>query len=61
MENGFASPVYVAEVSAKPVPASFHFPVSEYFPVPLAGIAMIVFELECIYEEIRGICLKEEV
>ena len=32
-----------------------------YFPVPLAGIAMIVFELECIYEEIRGICLKEEV
>ena len=32
-----------------------------YFPVPLAGIAMIVFELECIYEEIRGICLKEDV
>lgn len=32
-----------------------------YFPVPLAGVAMIVFELECIYEEIRGICLKEEV
>ncbi len=31
-----------------------------YFPVPLAGIAMIVFELECIYEEIRDICLKKE-
>ena len=32
-----------------------------YFPVPLAGLAMIVFELECIYEEIRDILLKEDV
>ncbi|SET38122.1 TRAP-type C4-dicarboxylate transport system, small permease component [Natronincola peptidivorans] len=32
-----------------------------YFPVPLAGIAMVIFELEAIYNHIRGIFLKEEV
>ena len=34
-----------------------------YFPVPLAGIAMIVFELEAIYTDIKRICnrdVKEE-
>lgn len=31
-----------------------------YFPVPLAGVAMIVFELEAIYNHIKGIFVKEE-
>lgn len=30
-----------------------------YFPVPLAGIAMIVFELEALYEHIRAFFIKE--
>lgn len=31
-----------------------------YFPVPLAGIAMVIFELERIYQHIRSIFVKEE-
>ncbi|MCF0130366.1 MAG: TRAP transporter small permease subunit [Pseudobutyrivibrio sp.] len=31
-----------------------------YFPVPLAGIAMVVFEIEAIYNHIKSICIKEE-
>lgn len=31
-----------------------------YFPVPLAGLAMIVFELEAIYNHIKKIFGKEE-
>ena len=31
-----------------------------YFPVPLAGAAMLVFELEAIYNHIRSIFVKEE-
>lgn len=30
-----------------------------YFPVPLAGVAMIVFELEALYGHIRSIFVKE--
>lgn len=30
-----------------------------YFPVPLAGVAMIIFEIEAIYNEIKGIFVKE--
>lgn len=30
-----------------------------YFPIPLAGIAMLVFELEAVYNHIKAICLKE--
>ncbi|WP_026477344.1 TRAP transporter small permease [Alkaliphilus transvaalensis] len=32
-----------------------------YFPVPLAGIAMVIFEIEAIYNHIKKIFLKEEV
>ncbi len=32
-----------------------------YFPVPLAGIAMIIFELEAIYNHIKKIFVKEAV
>lgn len=32
-----------------------------YFPVPLAGLAMIIFELERIYEHIKSIFVKKEV
>ena len=32
-----------------------------YFPVPIAGIAMIVFELEAIYNHIKAFFVKEEV
>ncbi len=31
-----------------------------YFPVPLAGVAMLVFELEAIYGHIIGFFVKEE-
>lgn len=32
-----------------------------YFPVPIAGVAMIVFELEAIYNHIKAFFVKEEV
>jgi TRAP-type C4-dicarboxylate transport system permease small subunit len=31
-----------------------------YFPVPLAGVAMVVFELESIYNHIKSLFIKEE-
>lgn len=31
-----------------------------YFPVPLAGIAMLVFELEAIYNHVKKFFVKEE-
>lgn len=31
-----------------------------YFPVPLAGFAMVIFELERIYEHIKSIFVKKE-
>ncbi|MCR5732184.1 MAG: TRAP transporter small permease [Sphaerochaetaceae bacterium] len=31
-----------------------------YFPIPLAGFAMIMFELEAIYNDIKKLVLKEE-
>lgn len=31
-----------------------------YFPVPLAGIAMIVFELEALYNHVKAFFVKEE-
>ncbi len=31
-----------------------------YFPVPLAGISMIVFELEIVYNHIKAFFIKEE-
>lgn len=32
-----------------------------YFPIPLAGFAMVIFELEQIYERIKSVFVKEEV
>ena len=31
-----------------------------YFPVPLAGVAMIIFEIEAIYNHIKSLFVKEE-
>ena len=31
-----------------------------YFPVPLAGIAMVIFEIEAIYNHIKRMFVKEE-
>lgn len=31
-----------------------------YFPVPLAGVAMLVFELEALYGHLKGLVLGEE-
>ncbi|MGN0373737.1 MAG: TRAP transporter small permease [Enterocloster sp.] len=31
-----------------------------YFPVPLAGVAMLVFEIESLYNHIKSVVLKEE-
>ena len=31
-----------------------------YFPVPLAGVAMIIFEIEAIYNHIKSFFVKEE-
>lgn len=30
-----------------------------YFPVPLAGVAMVIFEIEAIYNNIKGFFVKE--
>ncbi|MDF2614635.1 MAG: C4-dicarboxylate transporter permease [Clostridia bacterium] len=30
-----------------------------YFPVPLAGIAMVIFEIEALYNHIKGLFVKE--
>ena len=30
-----------------------------YFPIPLAGFAMIIFEIEALYTHIKGIFVKE--
>ena len=32
----------------------------QYFPIPLAGAAMLIFELEALYNHIKAICLKED-
>ncbi len=32
-----------------------------YFPIPVAGVAMIVFEIEALYNHLKSIFLKEEV
>jgi TRAP-type C4-dicarboxylate transport system permease small subunit len=31
-----------------------------YLPIPVAGVAMIIFELEALYNDIKGIFIKEE-
>lgn len=31
-----------------------------YFPVPLAGVAMLIFEIEALYNHIKSIVVKEE-
>jgi TRAP-type C4-dicarboxylate transport system permease small subunit len=31
-----------------------------YFPVPVAGVAMLIFEIEAIYNRIKSIFVKEE-
>lgn len=31
-----------------------------YFPVPLAGVAMLVFEIESLYNHVKSIVVKEE-
>ena len=31
-----------------------------YFPVPLAGVAMVVFEIEALYNHVKKIFVKEE-
>ena len=32
-----------------------------YFPIPVAGLAMIIFELEAIYNHIKSFFIKEVV
>lgn len=32
----------------------------QYFPIPLAGVAMFVFELEAVYSHVKEIFVKEE-
>ena len=32
-----------------------------YFPVPLAGVAMVIFEIEALYNHIKSLFVKEEV
>jgi len=31
-----------------------------YLPVPMAGVAMLIFQIEKLYQRIREICVKEE-
>ena len=30
----------------------------KYFPIPVAGVAMLLFELEALYEHFKEICIK---
>ena len=30
------------------------------FPVPLAGVAMVIFELESLYNHFKALCLNED-
>ena len=32
----------------------------KYFPIPVAGVAMLLFEIEALYGHIRGIFIKDE-
>lgn len=32
-----------------------------YFPIPVAGVAMVIFELEALYNHIKGFFVKEEI
>ena len=32
----------------------------QYFPVPLAGVAMVIFELEALYNHFKALCLNED-
>lgn len=32
-----------------------------YFPIPVAGVAMVVFEIEALYNHVRSFFVKEEV
>lgn len=32
-----------------------------YFPIPVAGVAMVIFEVETLYGHVRSIFIKEEV
>ncbi|MDR1559050.1 MAG: TRAP transporter small permease [Clostridiales bacterium] len=32
-----------------------------YFPVPLAGVAMLIFEIECAYNHVKSLFVKEAV
>ena len=36
-------------------------PLLDVLPVPLAGVAMIIFEIEALYNHIKSIFVKEEV
>ncbi|MGN0160588.1 MAG: TRAP transporter small permease, partial [Lachnospiraceae bacterium] len=31
-----------------------------YFPIPVAGVAMIIFELEALYNDVKKFFVKEE-
>lgn len=31
-----------------------------YFPIPLAGFAMVIFEIECLYNDIKGFFISEQ-
>lgn len=32
----------------------------QYLPIPTAGVAMLVFEIEALYNHVKSICVKEE-
>lgn len=32
-----------------------------YFPIPVAGVAMVVFEIEALYNHVKGFFVKEEI
>lgn len=53
---------YASEIGSKgsyvSIPALSRF--WKYFPIPLAGMAMLIFQLEVIYRHIRKIFVKEE-
>ena len=53
---------YATTIGSKGTYVTMHF-LSRfwmYFPIPVAGVAMIIFELESLYNHIKSIALKEE-
>lgn len=58
ISSGFTASLKMAKASYTSIPALSRF--WKYFPIPLAGITMIIFEIEVLYNHIKAFFVKEE-